>query len=110
MTQRLQPAVDLKRQLALRVTVFALLICVGATAAIFVQAERRIASHVARSGQTLERLLGMELAQRRDFVARGVGDLQLALLEQMGESLRALCDPATAARIGTSEWSGPTTC
>ncbi|MCB1888397.1 MAG: sensor histidine kinase [Rhodocyclaceae bacterium] len=90
MTQRLQPAVDLKRQLALRVTVFALLICVGATAAIFVQAERRIASHVARSGQTLERLLGMELAQRRDFVARGVGDLQLALLEQMGESLR-LC-------------------
>ncbi len=90
MTLRLQPAVDLKRHLAVRVTVFALLICLCAMAAVFHQADRRLAAHVQRSGQTIERLLGMELAQRRDFVARGVEDLQLALLAQMGESLR-LC-------------------
>ena len=81
---------DLKRQLALRITAFALLIWACASVAVLQQALRRIEAHVERSGATIERLIGTELDQRREFVARRVEGLQLALLEQMGASLR-LC-------------------
>ncbi len=85
-----RPALDLKKQLALRITLFALLIFLAASAVVLQQAAGRIREHVQRSGDTIERLIDSELSGRRDFVHRGIEDLQLTLLQRLGASLR-LC-------------------
>ncbi len=84
------PAIDLKRSLSLRVTLFALLVCALASALVLQQAQSRIRGHVERSGGTIERLLAGEAAQPRDEFRRSLEGLELSMLEEFGRLLH-LC-------------------
>ena len=53
-------AVDLKRHLLLRVSLFALAVGVVATVVVLYQTRERIRDHIARSGLTVERLVAGE--------------------------------------------------
>lgn len=84
------PGIDLKRHLALRVTLFACLIGLGASAFVIDHSTRRIGEHVRLSGPTVEQLIGRELDTPRDGFDRSADGLALALPDALGRLLR-LC-------------------
>ncbi|QID19234.1 sensor histidine kinase [Nitrogeniibacter mangrovi] len=89
-TQAAAPGFDLKRHLIIRVTLFACLICVLASAVVFDQAARRIREHVKRSGATIEQLIARELDDERPSFDRRLDSLQLGMLSELGLLLK-LC-------------------
>jgi protein-histidine pros-kinase len=84
------PGLDLKRHLLARVTLFACLICIIASAVAFYQAGQRIRAHVVRSGATIEQLIARELDSERPSFDRRLDTLQLAMLDELGLLLK-LC-------------------
>lgn len=80
-------AVDLKRHLLLRVSLFALAIGVVATVLVLHQTRARIRDHIARSGLTVERLIAGEADQLRDAFRRSLEGLTLASLDGIGPFL-----------------------
>ncbi|WP_230969887.1 HAMP domain-containing sensor histidine kinase [Nitrogeniibacter aestuarii] len=108
------PGFDLKRHLIIRVTLFACLICILASAVIFDQAARRIREHVQRSGATIEQLIARELDDERPSFDRRFDQLQFSMLSELGLLLK-LCitvqdiygsDPFTRC-FGTEEARAP---
>lgn len=86
MTQ--QPAaIDLKRQLLLRVTLFALCVGLAACGVVLHQARERIRVHVERTGGTVERLIAGEADQMRDAFRRSLDGLTLSSLDGIGPLL-----------------------
>ncbi len=84
------PGFDLKRHLIIRVTLFACLICVLASAVVFDQSARRIREHVKRSGATIEQLIARELDDERPSFDRRLDSLQFGMLSELGLLLK-LC-------------------
>ena len=80
-------AVDLKRHLLLRVTLFALVIGLIASGVVLQQAQERIRSHIARTGGTVERLLAGEATQPRDVFRRSLESMDLSSLDGIGPLL-----------------------
>ena len=78
------PGIDLKRHLAMRVTLFACLIGLGASAFVIDHSTRRIGEHVRLSGPTVEQLIGRELDTPRDGFDRSADGLALALPDALG--------------------------
>lgn len=77
-------SVDLKRSLLLRVTLFAVVICLVASALVLEQARTRIRRHIERTGGTIERLIRSEAAQPRDVFRRSIEGLRLSMLDDLG--------------------------
>lgn len=71
--------VDLKRHLLLRVTLFAVVICLFAVGAVLNQARERIRAHIDQTGSTVERLIAGEAIQPRGDFGIGLNGLGLAL-------------------------------
>jgi len=84
--------VDLKRTLFVRVTLFALLICLLASALVLQQARTRIRDHIERTGGTIERVISNEATQPRDVFRRSIEGMQLSMLEGLGELLNLCVD------------------
>ncbi|WP_428605870.1 histidine kinase [Sedimenticola sp.] len=84
------PGFDLKRHLIVRVTLFACLICVLASAMTFYQAAQRIHQHVTRSGAIIEQLISQQLDDERRGFERHIESLQLDMLKELGLLLK-LC-------------------
>ena len=80
-------AVDLKRHLLLRVSLFALAIGVAATVVVLHQTRERIQGHISRSGVTVERLIAGEADQLRDAFRRSLDGLTLSSLDGIGPLL-----------------------
>ncbi|HQX05694.1 MAG TPA: histidine kinase [Zoogloea sp.] len=80
-------AVDLKRHLLLRVSLFALAIGVAAGAVVLQQAVERIGTHIQRTGNTVERLIAGEVDQTRDAFRRSLDGMALASLDGIGPLL-----------------------
>lgn len=80
-------AVDLKRHLLLRVTLFALAIGLIASGVVLQQAQERIRGHIARTGGTVERLLAGEATQPRDVFRRSLEAMDLSSLDGIGPLL-----------------------
>jgi two-component system sensor histidine kinase UhpB len=80
-------AVDLKRHLLLRVSLFALVIGVVAGVVVLQQAVERIGSHIQRTGNTVERLIADEVDQTRDAFLRSLDGMTLASLDGIGPLL-----------------------
>jgi len=74
-------AVDLKRNLLLRVSLFALLIGLAAGAVVLQQAVARIDTHIQRTGSTVERLIAGEADQKRDAFRRSLEGMDLSSLD-----------------------------
>jgi two-component system sensor histidine kinase UhpB len=81
--------VDLKRHLLLRVTLFAVVICLFAVGAVLQQARGRIRAHIEQTGSTVERLIAGEAIQPRGDFEIGLNGLGLGLgsLESIGDLL-----------------------
>ena len=86
-TRRPAAAVDLKRQLLLRVTLFALAVGLAAMALVLQQARERIRVHVERTGATVGRLVTAEADQLRDGFQRSLEGVNLASLDGIGPLL-----------------------
>jgi protein-histidine pros-kinase len=71
-TEATAAAVDLKRHLLLRVSLFALVIGLAAGAIVLQQAVARIGTHIQRTGNTVERLIAGEADQTRDAFRRSL--------------------------------------
>lgn len=82
-----ESGIDLKRNLLLRVTLYALCIGVVTTGIVLHQARERIRSHIARTGSTVTRLISAEAAQPRGTFKHGLDGLELASLEGVGQLL-----------------------
>lgn len=80
-------AVDLKRHLLLRVSLFALVIGLAAGALVLQQAVTRIGTHIQRTGGTLERLITGEADQTRDAFRRSLDGMALTSLDGIGPLL-----------------------
>lgn len=80
-------AVDLKRHLLLRVSLFALAIGVLATVVVLHQTRERIRDHISRTGVTVERLIAGEADQLRDAFRRSLDGLPLSSLDGIGPLL-----------------------
>ncbi|WP_374266056.1 HAMP domain-containing sensor histidine kinase [Zoogloea sp.] len=80
-------AVDLKRHLLLRVSLFALAVGVVATVVVLHQTRARIRDHLARTGVTVERLIAGEADQLRDAFRRSLDGLALTSLDGIGPLL-----------------------
>ena len=80
-------AVNLKRHLLLRVSLFALAIGVAASAVVLQQAVERIGTHIQRTGNTVERLIAGEADQTRDAFRRSLDGMTLASLDGIGPLL-----------------------
>jgi len=80
-------AIDLKRQLLLRVTLFALCVGLAACGVVLHQARERIRVHVERTGGTVERLIAGEADQMRDAFRRSLDGLTLSSLDGIGPLL-----------------------
>lgn len=80
-------AIDLKRQLLLRVTLFALCVGLAACGVVLQQARERIRVHVERTGGTVERLIAGEADQLRDAFQRSLDGLALSSLDGIGPLL-----------------------
>ncbi|GAB2189450.1 histidine kinase [Sessilibacter sp. MAH1] len=86
--------VNLVRVLMVRVTVFALLVCLCASVVIFYQAKVRIQSNIMQSGNTLVQLLKNE-------VTRTKGSFQFSLDRLEDISLTSISDIASAMGVCT---------
>jgi hypothetical protein len=83
-------AVDLKRHLLIRISLFALGIGLVASLMLLYQARNRMLSHMERTGSTVERLINSEVNSGRDAFRRtldGVGALDLESLAGIGPFL-----------------------
>ncbi len=80
-------AVDLKRHLLLRVSLFALAVGVVATVAVLHQTRERIRDRIAHTGLTVERLIAGEADQLRDAFRRSLDGLDLSSLDGIGPLL-----------------------
>lgn len=86
--------VNLVKVLLVRITVFALLICMCATVVIFYRAQIRIQSNITQSGNTLVQLLKNEASKAQ-------GRFQFSLDRLEGISLQSISDIASAIGICT---------
>jgi protein-histidine pros-kinase len=86
----LEQGIDLKRQLLVHVSFYALII--GLLSSIFVLygARTRVQSHISSAGHTVMRLIAGEAVQPRGSFARGLDGLSLASLDEFGPLL-SLC-------------------
>ncbi|WP_374490415.1 histidine kinase [Zoogloea sp.] len=83
-------AVDLKRHLLIRISLFALGIGLVASLMLLYQARNRMLSHMARTGSTVERLINSEVNSGRDAFRRsldGLVNLDLESLAGIGPFL-----------------------
>ncbi|MBL8441482.1 MAG: HAMP domain-containing protein [Betaproteobacteria bacterium] len=79
------PAMDLKRSLLVRITLFAGVISLAAVAAILEQSRTRVRSHIERTGSTIQQLITDEVARSTDAFHRTVEDIDLSNLAAIGE-------------------------
>jgi protein-histidine pros-kinase len=86
-TEATAAAVDLKRHLLLRVSLFALVIGLAAGAIVLQQAVARIGTHIQRTGNTVERLIAGEADQTRDAFRRSLEGMDLKSLDGIGPLL-----------------------
>jgi len=79
--------IDLKRQLLVHVSLYALII--GLLSSIFVlyQARTRVQSHISSAGHTVMRLIAGEAVQPRGSFKQGLDGLSLASLDEFGPLL-----------------------
>lgn len=78
---------DLKLHLLVRVSAFALLIGLLATALVLQQTQETISRHLERTGDTLTRLITAEAAQPRGSFQHNLDGLELGSLEGIGQLL-----------------------
>lgn len=82
-----ESGINLKRNLLLRVTLYALCIGVFSAGIVLNQARERIRGHIARTGSTVARLITAEAAPPRGTFKHGLDGLELASLEGVGQLL-----------------------
>ena len=79
------PAMDLKRSLLIRITLFALVIFLAAVGVILEQSRTRVRAQIERTGSTIQQLITDEVARSSDAFHRSIEDIDLSSLAAIGE-------------------------